>query len=484
LISGNKEFRDVISFLLIRDDHQVEIITSQEEFKSRERIQADITIIDYDDMTILTKLTFMKDNLRRLSPSRVIITGSKFLGFRFIEEDMKEGACDCIKKPSRVDGKFTPETIEKVYQRLSNSIENALVDRSKEMKLSHFKRDDIKGDSLEIKLCLSDLAQAAATDKPIFITGETGSGKELFAKAAHDNSKRSESGNMIMFNCATIPETMAESIIFGHVKGAFTDAYADQTGLVELAHKGTLFLDEIGDLSLSNQKRLLRCVDEKKVRPMGGNKLKDADFRLISATNRDINTMREMGTFRDDLYYRISTFVINVPPLRKRRGDIPEIAEHHIKTICKERDIEPAKEWTESFMEALTVNDWPGNVRQLMNQLEQAVSRSLDNPILDIYHLSSDIRGSWVALDVIRDNLLPGDSKSSAESIAPTVNLKLVPGHIPPLDHVEREYFVPLLDMVDKGLLTAAQARGLSGLKKDAYYRLIKKHGLKTKKED
>ena len=235
-----------------------------------------------------------------------------------------------------------------------------------------FRRCGIIGDSSLILDCLFQLTQAAASNINLLITGETGTGKEIFARAAHLNSPRKDHP-FVVVDCAALPTTLTESVLFGHEKGAFTSADSRQPGLVKMADKGTLFLDEIGELPLETQKSLLRIIQEKKIRPLGNDSEIDCDFRLIVATNKDLADSVARGDFRDDLFYRLQGMTIKLPPLRERLEDIPALADFHLKRIAvlfnrKVQSPSPA------FLEALATYTWPGNIRELVNVLEYAVT--------------------------------------------------------------------------------------------------------------
>lgn len=196
-------------------------------------------------------------------------------------------------------------------------------------------RNGIIGSSPKLNACLDRVAQAAMSDVKVLITGETGTGKELFARAIHKNSARA-GHPYIVVDCSVIPEALAESHLFGHEKGAFTGAERDRAGLIKQASGGTLFLDEVGELSLPIQKAFLRVLQEQRFRPLGSKKEETSDFRLIAATNRNLETMIAQGTFREDLYYRLQSFVIQTPSLREHQEDIPEPAMHQAMRICEE----------------------------------------------------------------------------------------------------------------------------------------------------
>jgi transcriptional regulator with GAF, ATPase, and Fis domain len=213
--------------------------------------------------------------------------------------------------------------------------------------------------------------EAALSRATVLITGETGTGKGLIARAIHEQSRERDQPYQVI-DCATLPEGMVESELFGHVRGAFTGAIADKPGLIELANGGTVFLDEIGELSLALQTKLLRVLDENEVRRVGGTRVKRVETRFIAATNQDLQEKIRAGTFRKDLYYRLAVVAIHVPPLRERREDIPTIARFLCARIGREMG-KPRCFLDVTALEALTINAWPGNARELRNVIERAV---------------------------------------------------------------------------------------------------------------
>jgi two-component system nitrogen regulation response regulator NtrX len=212
---------------------------------------------------------------------------------------------------------------------------------------------------------------AAPTKCRVLVSGESGTGKELIASAIHALSSRRERP-FVELNCAAIPSELIESELFGHVKGAFTGAHADRKGLFEQAHGGTLFLDELGDMSLMTQAKLLRVLQEGEVTPVGSGERRPVDVRILAATSKDLQEEMRRGSFREDLFHRVNVLAIAVPPLRMRRDDIPELAEHFVRLACVENEL-PVKRLTPRALEYLRQLSWPGNVRELRNLMERVV---------------------------------------------------------------------------------------------------------------
>jgi formate hydrogenlyase transcriptional activator len=300
------------------------------------------------------------------------------------------GVLSALKRSESGFQKEDVDFLQQVSRQVAIAVENALnyeaaiKDRDKETKQRRYLEEEIRGelgeivgDSPALKTALSMVSVVAPTDSGVLILGETGTGKELVARAIHKLGSRSEKA-FVKLNCAAIPLGLLESELFGHEKGAFTGAIAQKTGRFELADKGTLFLDEVGDIPLELQAKLLRVLQEQEFERLGSNRTHKIDVRLIAATHRDLVGMVKQGSFREDLYYRLKVFPINVPALRERTQDIPKLASHfttlHARRMNKRIDEIPAE-----TMEALVRYAWPGNVRELQNFIERAVILSPHN---------------------------------------------------------------------------------------------------------
>ena len=261
---------------------------------------------------------------------------------------------------------------------------------------------------------LDQVQRVAATDTTVLVTGETGTGKEVIARAVHAQSTRAQAP-FLAVNCGALSETLLESELFGHVRGAFTGAARDRAGLIEAASGGTLFLDEIGEMSLAMQQRLLRVVQERQVTRVGATRAANVDLRLVAATNRDLQALVREGRFREDLYYRIAVFQIEVPALRHRRDDIPMLVEHALTRL---RARIPA--WSELAcspfaMRAMREFDWPGNVRHLFGAVESAAVRA-GGLRIEIQHLPAEVRDALDGLATPRYRA-PADEGSERERI-------------------------------------------------------------------
>ncbi|MEN8258514.1 MAG: sigma-54 dependent transcriptional regulator [Thermodesulfobacteriota bacterium] len=327
------------------------------------------------------------------------------------------------------------------------------------------KREHIIGNSPAISRCLDQLALAASGDVGVLLTGETGTGKEVFARAIHDNSKRA-AGNFIVVDCASLPENLIESTLFGHSKGAFTGAGQAMDGLVKLADSGILFLDEVGELPLHLQKSFLRVLQEKHFRPVGGRQEIHSDFRLVAATNRNLAEMVEAGTFRADLLFRIQAFTIHLPPLRERTVDLKLLAGHFMGSLCERNNLE-CKGFSSDFLATLTAYDWPGNVRELFQTLEQAFTVALHSPTLFATHLPEKLRIHQARSSITAQPQQPAQTPENLVNQGPP----------PPLqeakDRFEREYLHQVLALSQGNVSAASQMAGLS---RTHFYRLLAKH--------
>ncbi len=321
----------------------------------------------------------------------------------------------------------------------------------------------IVGTSPQLMQCLAKIDEAARMDVTAMIYGETGTGKELFARAVHDQSGRS--GNpFVTLDCASLSPTLIGSQLFGHVRGAFTGADRSREGVISQAHRGTLFMDEIGELPLEMQASFLRVLETGQFRPVGSQKERESDFRLVTATNRDLEEMARLGLFRSDLLYRLRGVTITLPPLRKRDEDLETLTRHYIEEACAESD-DCGKQISDEFWATLRSYPWPGNVRELKHAVRRALAAAHDGPVIYSRHLPTQIRikAAQQGLD---------DNRYS--TAAP------VPSGLPKLkvyrDKAEREYVELLLNQTGRNM---KQAAAVAGVSRGYLYELLKKHGMK-----
>ncbi|MBK9713084.1 MAG: sigma-54-dependent Fis family transcriptional regulator [Kouleothrix sp.] len=288
---------------------------------------------------------------------------------------MQIGAYDYLQKPFDIDEVLV------VVRRLFEH--QALASRVRSLEERAELRERMIGRSPAMSQIYKTIGRVAASEASVLITGETGTGKELAANLIHQNSDR-RSGPMIKVNCAALPETLIESELFGHEKGAFTGAVAQRKGRFEQAHKGTIFLDEVGEITLPVQKKLLRVLQEGEIERVGGTGVIKVDVRVLAATNRDLLEEVRQNNFREDLYYRLNVINLHMPPLRERRSDIPVLVEHFLDKY-RYKPAAPPTKISEEALELLEKYDWPGNVRQLENEIERAVVLSQGNVIVSHY---------------------------------------------------------------------------------------------------
>ncbi len=391
------------------------------------------------------------------APEVVIVTG--FGDPDGAELAIKKGAWDYVEKPLSVKA-------------IMLCVERALQYREKKRTAVQpvaLKIEGIIGSSPKLRACLDILAQAAVSDANVLITGETGTGKELFAWAIHRNSARSVR-NFVVVDCAALPETLVESTLFGHVRGAFTGADKPRDGLVRQADAGTLFLDEIGELSITIQKAFLRVLQEKRFRPVGGGQEVTSDFRLVAATNRRLEDLTRAGGFREDLLFRLRTLVLELPPLREMKEDIKGLAIHYVVKFCEQYGV-PMKSFSPEFHEVLLAYDWPGNVRELIQALEKAIVGAMDEPVLFPRHLPEHIR-----IQLARTSVLKRKAPEARAPEAPAGAREL--GSMKDfresgLARLENEYLASLMKAANGNISEACR---ISGLSRSRLYTLLKKY--------
>lgn len=342
--------------------------------------------------------------------------------------------------------------------------------------ISHARHDGILGDSPAIIQCIQTMADAAFRDVNVLLAGETGTGKELFARAVHDNSRRAD-GPYVVLDCASLTPNLIASHLFGHVRGAFTGADQTREGLIAQANHGTLFLDEVGELPREIQSTFLRTLETGRYRPVGGKTERRSDFRLVAATNRNLDLMVDQGTFRNDLLYRLRTVSIALPPLRHRGEDIVILSRHYNNVLCRTFNI-PTKHLSKDILDALTRYQWPGNVRELVHAMEQAISTAGTNPEIYACHLPLHLRTAVTVQDVCS-----GPETTPGHEIEPG---KHSTGIMPPPDHplpglrefretADKAYVRELLRRT-RGVMT--QAAKKAGVSRGYLYELVKKLGL------
>jgi DNA-binding NtrC family response regulator len=351
--------------VFFEDDFQIYTAGNGEnalELLKKFKIDAALIDLKMPGMDGLSLMREMRKNYPQVSV--IMLTGHGSI--QEAVKAVKLGAADFLEKP------YAPETLRarmaQLHQIWNLKEENRRLRNKVEF---NFGFDQLIGNSTAMLKLKQLIVQVGPNDAPILIQGETGTGKELVARAIHQHSARSKS-NFVPVDCAAISETVIESELFGHVKGAFTGAHTSTPGLVRSADAGTLLLDEVGELSPAIQSKMLRTIQESEVRPVGSNKTYPVDIRLLAATNRDLEVEVGRNNFREDLYYRLSVVVIEVPPLRERKEDIPLLAKFFLKRFAT--DLTPAKEIDRETLLCLENYDWPGNIRELENIIRRAIA--------------------------------------------------------------------------------------------------------------
>jgi two-component system NtrC family response regulator len=376
------------------------------------------------------------------------------------ESAIRNGAWDYLVKPSPID--HIMQIIERAISHNDNK-------RTKSL-MGSLKRDDLVGCSAAINATLERIAHAATVEANVLINGQTGTGKELMARIIHNNSSR-RNHRFVIVDCAALPESLVESVLFGHTRGAFTGAHKERQGLIRQAHGGTLFLDEIGELPLSIQKTFLRVIQERRFRPISSREEIEVNFRMIAATNRDLDAMASKGLFRSDLLFRLRSFAIEAPALHQHKGDIRHLTDFYIHRFSELYGTQ-AKTPSFDFLEALEQYDWPGNVRELFHTLEESISMAADDPTLYPHHLPTRIRAILTRESVKASTVCP-----SALPNDPTRGhggrkfLKISEYR----NKMERRYLEQLTRFTGGN---RKQACSISGLSRTRLFELLKKHDL------
>jgi len=336
----------------------------------------DMKLPDMDGMDILKAF-------HQTNPEIYFIVMTGYSTVQNAIEAIKSGAFDYLTKPFTDDQLLF--AVDKAIEKKRLAEENLSLRKER---LNRFSFESIVGEDPKILRIFEQIEKVAPTDSTVLLYGESGTGKELFAGAIHAHSERA-SRQFVAVDCSTFSPSLLESELFGHVKGAFTGAFHDREGIFEVAHGGTLFMDDVTNLDLEIQGKLLRVLETGEYKPVGSSHFKIADNRIIAATNRDLRKMVEEGTFREDLFYRLSVFPIYIPPLRERKADIPKLAYHFLRHFCH-RTGKRIEGFSDDALETLMKYHWPGNVRQLKNVVERLVIMT-DEPTLDLLYLSEQL---------------------------------------------------------------------------------------------
>jgi DNA-binding NtrC family response regulator len=449
IVDDDPAIRELLSFMVAEDGYRVEGFASGAEVLATSdpppaAVLLDLMMPEVDGIQVLKELG-------RRHPTLPVIILTAVNDVARAVEVTKLGAYDYLTKPVDKDRLLT--TLKRAVSHHSLEAE---VDRLKGELGERYHLSNIVGSSEAMRRVYDQIEKVLESDITVFVAGESGTGKELVAKAIHYGSLRSD-GPFVDVNCAAIPEGLQESELFGHEKGAFTGALATHPGKFEQAEGGTILLDEVGEMSPSAQARLLRVLQERCLQRVGGTKTIDLDVRVVSASNRDLGQLVTDGRFRQDLYYRLVVFPVDLPPLRERREDIPALVEHFLAKYAadagkKIRRVEPA------VLDQLMSLQWPGNVRELENVIHRSLLVA-GGPELKTADLPSDLRG-------IADE---------AMSNAPA------PGGLRSLDELEKQAICHALEHFDGNLSDAARQLGIG---RSTLYRKLEQYGLRPKKDD
>jgi two-component system response regulator PilR (NtrC family) len=445
IVDDEKNMREVLGILFRQEGYKVTLADGGKEgsqILKKDIFDLVITDIKMPEVTGFDILKMTKE----IAPDTAVIVITAFGTTESAVEAMKYGAYDYILKPFKMDEirLIVKNALERQQLREEVTI---LKDQFKDT----YSLDNIIGRSEGMKKIFTIIPRIAASDANILITGESGSGKELVAKAIYNHSLRKDN-SFVAINCAAIPEGLLESELFGYMKGAFTGAVNNKQGLFEKADKGTLFLDEIGDMPLSLQAKLLRVLEDGSFRRIGGMSDIYVDVRILAATNKDLLHEISETKFREDLYYRLNVLSIRIPPLRERKEDIPLLVEHFlVKNKRGRRQLSP------TAMEMIVNYPWKGNVRELENSIER-ITILCDDEIIDVQHLTDEIKKNKYAIE--------------SESLPQTgiVNLEEI------IAEIEKNYLIKALKQTD-GMKT--EAAKLLNLTFRSFRHRIKKYNIK-----
>lgn len=440
VVDDDKNLLELVRMRL--ESANYEVATAVKEEEAIEAIKNQVFDLSIVDLQLIHKdgISLMEE-LHLITPEMPVIILTAYGSIESAVEAMKRGAYNYLTKP------FDPrDLLLQIEKALENRRLTSEVKRLKGLLEERYDFANIVAKSEKMQRVLEVVSQIAKTESTIYIHGESGTGKELIAKAIHLASER-KNKPFVAINCAALPETLLESKLFGHEKGAFTGAVRTTKGLFTQAHGGTIFLDEIGDMSLSIQAKLLRVLQERQFYPLGSEKLIEVDVRVIVATNKDLEDRVKQGLFREDLFYRIHVIPIYLPPLRERKEDIPLLVEHFLKKFSQQMKKE-VKGLTPQTMQRLMLHDWPGNVRELENKIEYSVAMTQQDTITE-------------------DFILQTKGVVTQEPLKPLKEAR---------DDYEKSYLIYTLEICKGNVSKAAK---LAGKYRADFYDLLKKHGLK-----
>ena len=459
IVEDEKSMRDLLLLMLRKEGYEVEGAESAVVAKSRlERAPVDLVITDIS-MPGMSGLDLLRW-VRRASTSTSVILMTAFGSKDTAIEALNEGAAYYVEKPFDIDEmKVVVRKTLDVSRLTSENEDLRTQNRGLRAELQgRYQFEGLVGRSTKMREILELIERIAGTGSTIMISGESGTGKELIARAIHYNSGRGEA-SFVSINCGALPDELLESELFGHMKGSFTGATAQKKGLFEVANGGTIFLDEIGETSPAMQIKLLRVLQERRIRRVGGTDEIDVDVRVITATNQDLEQMVRERKFREDLFYRINVIPIRMPALREKPEDVPPLAEHFLDKYRKAMGKE-VRGISEGAMEVLERYVWPGNVRQLENVIERAVALETEAWIR-VESLPREVRG-------------PDGRRGAIDVVLPDSGIDL-DRH---LEDLRRRYMSEALGRADSVQTRAAEMLGMT-FRSFRYF--AKKYGLVTR---
>lgn len=464
VIDDDMLVRKSLSRLFRDKGHEVLMAETLKSGKEMAREGVDVVYLDLDlpDGDGLNVIDGLGVEGRR--PEVIVITG---MGSDYAaRKSMESNAWDYISKPA------SPSAVLK-------SLESALTYRKEVNKQQVtevvFDAGEIVGESHAMLRSMQDIGKAAASEAGVLIRGETGVGKELAARAVHQNSRR-RNGPFIVVDCSNLSESLVESTLYGHVKGAFTGAHVDRKGLVAQADGGTLFLDEVGELPPELQKSFLRVLQERRFRPVGASQEMQSDFRLVAATNRDLASMVEEGRFRNDLLYRLQTVEVVLPPLRERDKDISSLTSHFISRTCDRYGL-GKKTVSDELLKVTVSYEWPGNVRELMNVMEAAVIQAGTDPVIYPKHLPTHIRLGFLGIEKQVEVTEQPQPQSVSEN-TPQSQPEQISTYADYKRDCDGQYFRLIMQAADNDINKVSK---ISGLSVPSVYRYLSQIGIPTK---
>jgi two-component system, NtrC family, response regulator AtoC len=455
VVDDDKITRELLRAILEKENHSVKLASSGEEA---------LTILEQDSFPIILSDIHMfglgglelLSQLKRSGSQSVVILMTSFGSLQGAIEAIHEGAFDYLSKPVR------PEELKELISRALRHWNTVVKGREQSAPNeceanAQMLPKMLIGRSSQIVQVYKMLAKATLISSNVLILGESGTGKELVARAIHENSSR-RSNAFVTINCGALTESLLESELFGHVKGAFTGAIANKRGLFDEANGGTLFLDEIGDVSPALQVKLLRVIQEGEFKPVGTNEIRKVDCRIITATHRDLETLVKEGRFREDLYYRLKVILIQLPPLRERMEDLPELMRHFLRRFT-ERTKKEVVRISDEALEYMKNYPWPGNIRELEHAIERAVAMTNTNSIYP----------EDLPVEIVNFSESTGDASEEA---------KVLP--VKSLEQMERAHIIRILHEAN---YNKSKAADILGIDRATLYRKAQRYNIRLAEE-